>query len=108
MKKFLPYAPLALLIIGTFSLQLNKSHENALLSDTLWTISGEVNVAICTKPEGFTEPEESAWCQRGLAADIKKDNNIWNWSCVLGDIVRSCTFEKTATYPAHQIFFQKK
>ena len=52
MKKFLPYAPLALLIIGTFALQISTTRQDAgLLSNSLSTVSGEVSVAICTKPE---------------------------------------------------------
>jgi len=109
MKKFLPYAPLALLIFGTFALQISTTRQDAgLLSNTLSTVSGEVTVAICTKPEGLTEKGESAWCQRGLAANIKQERNLWNWSCLIGDVVRKGTFEKTSTYPAHgSIFFHR-
>lgn len=109
MKKFLPYAPLAALIIGTFALQISTTRQDAgLLSNSISTVSGEVAVAICTKPEGFTEKNESAWCQRGLAADIHQERNIWNWSCLIGDVIRKCTFEKTSTYRTHgSIFFHR-
>jgi hypothetical protein len=109
MKKFPPYAPLALLIIGTFTLQISTTRQDAgLMSSSLSTVSGEVDVAICTKPEGFTKEGESAWCQKGLVANIKQERNLWNWSCMIGDVERSCTFEKTSEYRTHgSIFFNR-
>lgn len=64
MNKFLPYTPLAVLIIGTFMLQISSmNRDTGLLSNTLSTVSGEVSPStICTKPEDFSNLDEIAWC----------------------------------------------
>lgn len=82
--------------------------DSGLLSNAVSTVSGEVSTTICTKPEGFTESDESAWCQKGLASDIKEENDVWNWSCIVGEVVRECTFEKTIDYPTRGgVLFKK-
>lgn len=109
MKKLLPHLPLLALVFGLFIVQAtNRSATAPLLSNTLSPISGEITVEICSKPEEFSEKNESAWCNTGLASNISKHLNTWSWSCRVGERVHTCHYTENVTYPTRGgVLFKK-
>lgn len=65
MNKLLPHLPLLALVFGLLIIQITQhTRTSALLSNTLSPNSRETIVEICTKPESFSEKNESAWCNK--------------------------------------------
>lgn len=63
MKKLLPYLPLFGMVFGLFIVQIqNHGKVTPLMSAVLPAVSGEETAEICTKPEDFSDLDESAWC----------------------------------------------
>lgn len=100
MKKYLPYAPLALFMIGILFISWeNNWQNNGLMSNTLWNNSDtNREKRWCTKPEWLTENNESAWCNKWLVSNIKELNKTWNWACSFGEKTEKCIFEETKPY----------
>lgn len=65
------------------------------------TLVGSDNVSApqCARPEKFTQEDEKAWCEKGIEINIEQSKDLWNWSCVLGEELRKCTFTETKNYP---------
>ncbi len=100
MQKILPHLPLLALVLGVFVVQVvQHPTTSGLLSNTLSEASNGNTVEICAKPDQFSKPEESAWCNRGLVSEIEEHRHTWNWSCLVGEKVYSCHFTENVSYP---------
>ena len=62
MNKFIIHGFLGALVIGLFIAQMNHEGSKSLMSNALTSRQKERD--ICTKPEKFSAPDESAWCSQ--------------------------------------------
>lgn len=53
---------------------------------------------ICTKPEKFSTPDESAWCSKGFVKNIEENRHTWNWSCLVNETEYRCHFTEDISY----------
>lgn len=97
------------MIIGLFGLQLGQnSSGSGLLSNSLISDTSDITLPICTKPEKFSQKDESAWCSRWLVVNIEENKSSWKWNCLAEQETYTCHFTENRDYPTRWgILFKK-